>query len=375
MNKTKLLSIVCTLSLLFTACGSKTENSRNQSDSSEPVYIHSSRNCYDDGMIYYNNKAMYYDYATGESTPLCAKPNCSHTVSGCVANIVGECPVMYNDYLYFFNSVQDIKETGDSREFYIDSKLCRVSLDSSEVETVAEFTDSAPHECDGCVIYNNELYFTASDMNPQTDDYGMIYSSTSGGEHYICGINLKTGEYTNYGIIYDGDKQYEAASHSSSPMISGFYDGKIYINYSFCKEAMTGDESAQENFDPRDYFTLLCFEFDPETKEIKESSLSYSAYADKDSYVYYDSQKDKSVVIDKGKTYEFDCDVEINASFINNKLFNFHEQSWYDLSDMPEHSMGEYGEYHVVDYYDKDKSYILTDYNGKIIKLTEEELP
>lgn len=53
MNKTKLLSIVCTLALLFTACGNKTENSRNQSDSSEPVYIHSSRNCYDDGMIYY----------------------------------------------------------------------------------------------------------------------------------------------------------------------------------------------------------------------------------------------------------------------------------------------------------------------------------
>ncbi len=67
--------------------------------------------------------------------------------------------------------------------------------------------------------------------------------------------------------------------------------------------------------------------------------------------------------------------MEINASLINNKLFNFHEQSWYDLSDMSEHIMGEYGDYHVVDYYDKDKSYILTDYNGKIVKLTEEELP
>ncbi|MCD7810996.1 MAG: hypothetical protein LUG91_03965 [Ruminococcus sp.] len=359
--------------LLITSCENKEKESNNNInllvDTQEPFYINYERTSYENGRIYGSDPARYIDFDSMESTVLCAKPNCTHKDSECVGKIIGERAFMYNDYLYYFEYTNELEEESNGeRKLILDSKLCRVSIDSSEIEIVAEFNDCIPHDWVGYVIYNDKLFFTATDMNPVEDEYGQIIVSNVGGIHYICSIDFDTGEYKNYGSIYDGDRQYEEAHNSSSVGITGVYNSKIYIQYSFLKEPIPTDDSSNSS---DVHFTILNFEFDLSNYELEESSLPPSYFMDSDSYIYYDSENNKSILIDKGITYEFDCNVGTTASFMNNKLFVPNEQKWYDLSDMSEYSMGEYSDYIVTTYY--DGCYILI--NGyKTVKLTEEEL-
>lgn len=220
----------------------------------------------------------------------------------------------------------------------------------------------------GYFLDKNELYFTATDMGAHEDEYGNIITSNVGGKQFLCSINLETGAYINYGSIYDGDEQYDDASRSHYASIKGAYDGKIYLMYSFLKETIPEDMITPEY----DGYVWLSFEFDLETKTLTESELPSPVYADFNSYVGYDCQAQKLVVIDGENRHEIKCDTKIyTASVINGRLFVMNEQKWYDLSDLSEHSMGEYGEYVVIAYY--NNCYILVN-GSKTVKLTEEEL-
>ncbi len=337
------------------------------SNKNEIAFAFLGGSCYGNGMIHSSDPVRYIDFNTMESSVLCAKPNCEHKTSECVAKLVGDCPIMYNDYLYYFTSTQGVEETGNGkREYKINSKLCRVSLDSSESEDIAYFTDCKPRDYDGWMIINNTVWFTGDNMNPTPDEYGNIATSNQGGEHYICSIDLESKEYVNYGSVYDGDKEYEEASCTSSAQIRGYYNSKIMIRYEFAKSSETRGQ------DFRQRFTELMFEFDPQTKELKERDLQMPSYVDEDTYVYTDFDKNKTYVIDNSKTYEVTCDTGLDSFAVNNKLFVTDEDKWYDLTDLSEHSMGEYADYGVVAFY--DNSYILSDGNMKFVKLTEEEL-
>ncbi|MCD7811513.1 MAG: hypothetical protein LUG91_06645, partial [Ruminococcus sp.] len=332
------------------------------------IYIKRLYNIYEDGYITSDDTHRYVDFETLESTVLCAKPNCTHKDSECVANIVGDTPIMFNGYIYYFVKNEGVNETGDGREFYIDTRLNRISLDSSGMEEITAFTDCMPREGSGCFIYEDILYFCGDDLNPTSDEYGNIITGSSGGTHYFCSVNLETGEYKNYGSIYDGDKQYEAASSSSSAKIRGYYDSKIYIEYSFMKESLTLEE--MDELDARDYFTVLTFEFDPETETLTESNLPSASYMDSDSYVYSNYPENSSTIIDEGKTYTIEgLDVNLIGRLFNGKLFMSEE--WYDITDGSKHSLGEYATWEVLTMY--DDCYILRD-GDNFVKLTEEEL-
>lgn len=368
-----IICILGMLSLFLCSCKDKNKVNINETNSKNYLYVGYGKDIYDNGLIYGEKPAIYVDYETMESTVLCSRPNCTHTTSECVGNNVGDCPMLYNGYLYYFSWSDKVKELGNGkREYLINSKLNRASLDNSEIETVAEFTDCAPREYDGYLLIDDVIYFTGDNMNPSEDGHGNITTSNQGGIHYFCSIDLKTGKYTNYGSIYDGDKQYDEASHSSSAQIRGYYNSKIIINYEYYPIPVDPSKLHEmDEFEFRSNFVHITFEFNPVTKEMKESDLPTASYVDENIYVYADIKTNKSYVITPDKTYEFDCDTYYSASVINNKLFNQNEQEWYDLNDMLRHGMGEYGGYKVVSYY-KD-SYIL--FNGKkAVKLTEEEL-
>ncbi len=382
MKKIILTTILCSAVLITAGC-TKTNDvtsadksnissnvETNASANNVPQYIKLNADYYANGIIYGNETATFLDFDTMEKVPLCAVPNCVHNNAGCLSRIVGNVPVIYNDNIYYFSAKSDINETTDGRHFFIDSKLMKASLDSSETEIVSEFTDCVPVELDGYLLNGNELYFTGDNMNPQEDEYGNINNSSTGGIHYLCSINLDTGKYTNYGSIYDGDKEYDAASRSSSAHIAGYYNKKMYIQYSFLKEDTVIDP-AYADVDLREQFTILNFEFDLKTKELTESQLPPPSYMDEDSYVYYDMQKKQSIVLSGKETYTIDCDANLNARIFNGKLFVPYERKWYDLSDKSEHSMGKYEDYDVIAYY--NNCYILLN-GGKTIKLTEEEL-
>lgn len=367
-------AILLIMMSFFTSCGSN-DNTLNNENVNIQGYIDANRNLYNNGRIYSDTKATYTDFETLETVPLCFKPNCDHKESGCIANMVGRCPFIYNNYIYYLNYEDGVNETGNGkREYYMNSKLNRISIETSEMETVSEFHDSLPIIDDGYYIKGNEFYFISTDMGAYEDEYGSIHVSNVGGTQFLCCINLDTGEYINYGSIYDGDKQYEGANHSRGAVIQGGKNSKLYIYYSYQEKTYTVEElqemqAASINID--DTFTNLNFEFDLNTKTLSQSNLPYASYVDDDSYVCYDYEKDKAIVYDCGNEYELDADTKLNTSVINGKLFTQNTGKWYDLNDKSEHDMGKYSSYAVIAYY--DNCYILA-YEGNTVKLTEEEL-
>lgn len=366
LRKILSLCLVCVCVSCITSCNNK----NNVSKPSEIRFIKENSIEYNNGCVYGYRPTTYLDFETLENSPLCALPNCTHNDPNCLANIVGTSPIFYNGYVYFFESnYGDVRETSNGREFYIDSKLKKASLDSSEIELVCEFSDCAPDQyTPGIVLKGNEIYFTADDLNPTKSEYGDYNWGNSGGYHFLCCINLDTGKYTNFGSIYDGDKEYEGAAYSSCANITGIYKDKMYIRYSYIKD----NDALQSGGNPDELYEHLNFEFDFETREWKKSELPFSWSMNPETYIYYDSTSKLMHVIYKDKETTFSLDgANIQFKEYNGKLFVLNEGRFYDLNNMSEYNLGEYSTYEIAGYY--NNHYILR-HESEAVKLTEEEL-
>lgn len=368
----KVLVFISAALMLCSGC-SKTENSSEKHKENDHLYISNVYNIYENGFILNLDPKMYIDFETMEKTVFCTKPNCTHKTKDCIEKAVGETPILYGDYIYFFDSNNgDVRETPDGNEFYMDSMLKCVSMTTSEMEEIVYFDDCIPeYGYEGRFIIDNTLYFSGYDPEPVPDEYGNFFYGSAGGTHFLCSIDLDTGKYTNYGSIYDGDKQYEGAANSSTAKILGYYDSRLFIQYSFMKEK-DGIEKIESGIDARDVFTVLNFEFDTATKTLKESELPPPSYMDDDTYVYSNYPENSSVVIDKGKTYNIDgVDVDLIGRSFNGKLFMY--DCWYDITDGSKHSLGEYENWEILTVYD-DCYIMISDNRSKFVKLTEDEL-
>lgn len=366
----------CTMAmLLLSSCNSKTEENYSLAENYDNIYVAEYADNYLNGRIVdgsadgnVNTPAAYVDYNTMEKTILCSKPNCVHNNTSCPANVMGTAPILTENSIYYFDvSYGVVEKKYGVKELEIKSRLVKMALDTAEIETIAEFNDCVPDNSRGFILYNNRIYFTGDDFAPTTDEYGGFFYSNIGGTHYLCSIDLETGEYINYGNIYD-DKMYEGANCSSSARILGIYNSKMIINYEFCK---TLEDAASANF------TELVFEFDFDTNQMTLTDIqSIPVYVDSDTIIYNDYDINKCVVIDKGNRFELDIGEVTLASLLNNKLFvrddkNNYALKWYDLSDMSEHHVKDYDGFMPVSIY--YESYILTKGN-KTVKLTEKDL-
>jgi len=362
----KILLLALTLPFLC-SCGIKNNRIDISDNGSGTKYINLAFNMYDEGRIFCTGGVTrFLSYETMKWTPLCSRPNCTHVNSDCPAKIMGECPMVTDEGIYFFNYSDGVNELSNGkREHYMESKLCRISLDSSEMEEIVSFTDCVPHDYDGMLLYNNKIYFTATDLNPIEDEFGNINVSNVGGNQFFCCIDLETGKYTNYGCIYDFDKLSEDAKNDNSASVKGIYNSKIYINYRYVDSVDIKDENGIP------VITNLMYEFNPETNQITPSELTKPLnYPVNDAYIYYDEDAEKTVILENDKKRELDIDKSISALLYNNKLFC--DDEWYDLNDMSVHSFsGKYESYWVMDYYDGYYIFVL---GNQTIKLTEEEL-
>ena len=324
---------------------------------------------YEDGLIWFDgskNTVSWLDFETMESVVLCSKPNCTHNNSECIARRVGDCPVIYNGYIYFMESDENVIETPDGRKLELDSRLNRISLENSELEEVCSFNDCSVRNGNGCVLAGSTLYFCGDDMDPVQDEYGNLWTSTSGGIHSLCSVDLETGKYTNYGSIYDGDKQFEAASNSSGASIVGFGDSKLDVMYSFMKEFVQFEGS---DIDERDVFTIMNFEFDLNTHELRQSELPPPSYARGDAYLCSNYPDNSSTLIRNSEETTIEgLDVDMSGKFANDKIFM--SDGWYDL-DGVRHDMGRYTGWQFVTLYKKE--YVFYQ-NREFVKLTEDEL-
>ncbi len=369
----KILSLC--LSCAIVLCMASCHNKKSENESTGIRFIKENTIEYNNGCVFGSNPAMFLDFETLDTSPICAVPNCSHSNLDCLAKQIGNTPVFYNKYIYFIESNNgEILETEDGNKFYIESKLKKASLDSSEIEVVCEFNDCAPEQgAIGLVLNDNELYFTADNLNPNKSEYGGYSWGNSGGVHFLCSINLDTGEYTNYGSIYDGDKQYDGAAYSSCANITGIYKDKMYIRYSFIKD----NEALQSgNSDIDSLYEHINFEFDFESKTWKESELPFSWFMNNETYSYYDDNSKEMHIIYNDNDTSFPCeDSKTELKEFNGKLFvhniSTDYNTLYDLTNMTEYSLGEYAKYDIMGYY--NDSYIFRK-GVNTIKLTEKEL-
>ncbi len=221
MKKILISLFICFISL-FSCNSNKIEYTVNN----KPLWLDMIVNNYGNGRIFGEQPAKFIDYKSMRTSVICSKPNCTHSTTDCVGFIIGDTPIMTPNGIYFFTKNNGVKELGNGkREYYINSKLSRIDLKTSEIEEIVRFNDCSPHEFDGCVLFNDKIYFTADDLNPTEDGYGNIIATTVGGRHFLCCIDLKSKEYTNLGCIYDG-KDYEK---NSLAIIEGCYDSKLIM--------------------------------------------------------------------------------------------------------------------------------------------------
>lgn len=366
----KIIAISVLFMLILTGC-KNTNNKENISDNNEADirFINYDTNCYGNGMIYGNNPAMFLDFDNMKTSPLCAMPNCTHTTSECLGQIIGDTPIMINDEIYYFikngtSGNGEFIETPDGPEFNMSSKLMKASVASSETEVVCEFNDALPRDS-GYVIVDSLIYFTAYNPDPEINEAGIGTLRGGGGYEYLCSIDIKTGKYTNYGSICYVEEEYPSADKSSHSFISGFYKGKIYITYGFTKEEYNHTESTT----PPE-FTFYNFEFDIKNKSLIESNLPHALYADNNTYIYNDKENCRTVVINEDKTYSIDYSTKNTAvRFFDNKVF--FSDFWYDIINERSYDRKNKSYCTINTYYD---DYYIIQQESEFLKLTEKEL-
>jgi hypothetical protein len=375
----KTLAFLTTLTLIFTATACS--SNKSATEQAEVQFIQSGSIINGNTLIYSTTNdggysiSYYLDLDTMETAPFCSMPNCSHNSRNCMAIQLGDTPVLYNGYGYFLEYEAGNEETPDGIEFYIKSNLKRISLTTSELETVCEFTDVMPRT-GTYVLDNNELYFIGCDGDPYGDSTTGYSWSDVGGRDYICSVNLDTGAYQNYGEVCYVEDEYPSAENTATAYINGYYNGKVYIGYSFAKSY-----SSELVYSGNLEWTLYNFTFDLDTKTIEESELPYGAVMDEDTYVYCEDDS-HFTVIDGDQTYHFEGEASDFGLFLfNGKVFGLFD--WYDLSDQSVHNLGKYA-YIYTDEIEVDREciayydgyYIFRTYGRQDVfeKVSEEEL-
>lgn len=153
----------------------------------------------------------YFDLTTGESYPVCARPNCTHDDYLCSAYLEdATLPYYDGEHLYFF--------AGRA------CQLWRMNTDGTDREMLFECNEKAESGAQmhiGSAIYQNgRVYFSTygSMMDPATLEI------TSG--ELICVGDLKTGKYSILPVKFQEDMG------SSTLNLLGMYGDQLVIRHS-----------------------------------------------------------------------------------------------------------------------------------------------
>lgn len=381
MMKRKILSmLIAAVMLTAAACSEKNENGASSADSgktgvqSDMIYFSGTASVYNGGFIYklgIDSPTYFLDLNTQEKSALCAVPNCTHRISGCLAQQAGDKPVFYNDSIYYFISSYGYEEVPEGHKFYMKSTLYKARLDSSEAEKVIEFNDCVPTDGGGIVLDGNTIWFIGDDKSPIPEnvyDDTWISESDTPGSHFVCSINLDTGEYKNFGSITDEDKQYPCRSQCNNANIRGIYKDKLVIDYQYAFKDM--ENAVLGNYKPTDYVKFLSFEFDTKTQTLTQNERPAPIAADGNVYIGCDfAEGTMTVIADSGeRTYNYD-DLSASVNICDGKVFGL--TKWIDTADFSEHSYPEDVEERVSVALHDGSYYFLTT-KGKTIEFSKE---
>lgn len=275
--------------------------------------IRSGYSLYENGLIYKNSGTAYFlDYHSFAATPLCNKPNCTHSTNSCIAQIVtnfgmnGTPPLVYQDQIYYFTESDEITEgeNGQSTSYEIQCQLHKIDIANGEQTIVCTFNGMEATCSSTVYLEGNTLYFVANNGALQDDNGAWSYFSSAGSQ-YLCSVDLDSGTFTDYGQINDPAKvtttlfavNKSAFGLNGEVKINGFYDGKLWMSYYYADSSEALIEIYNETGDFPDFsnpvWHIETVTFDLTTKELVVSNQPAVAFVDEERYVYWNTDKEQ----------------------------------------------------------------------------------
>ena len=309
-----MLPIVISLCIALAGC-SDLESSHNAQEymitNRVPIMVSAGRNVYDNGLVYHQGSiAMFLDFATMQSMPICNKPNCTHSDStcvakSCVANTNTIEPIIYHDKIYYFTSTNKIVDADDgkSQSFSIHSTCFCSNIKTGETETFLQFDNYDPTGSVNSVLIDSKWYFIASDDNAYRRNDGS-WSYGMGGKQYLCCIDLETADFQNYGLVNDSPfAEYNniregnyTGTFNAQVMIEGVYDNKIYMYYQYVTDQNELINVLESSENPlQAVWTDVPWIYESKVYDIETHSLTTSndptrAIINSDYFVYFDTE-------------------------------------------------------------------------------------
>lgn len=152
----------------------------------------------------------FSDFSSGETYPICAKPNCTHDDYLCSAYLTHVSHLHYDGtYIYYFNN---------------DTQLWRMNTDGTDRRMLFQCNENAESgalmNIGGVVFLDGKVYFNTfgAMMNPETMEI-------ESGEH-ICVADLESGKLTILPVNFQENKG------SSTLNLLGMYDDLLVVRHS-----------------------------------------------------------------------------------------------------------------------------------------------
>lgn len=350
-RKIHTLSIITSLCILFGGCADRTsdqETGANQIRATGPVVATAGHHAYDNGLLYHEqDMAMFLDFATMRSVPLCNKPNCLHEDStcvakSCVANTTLAEPILYQNQIYYFTSENEIidAENGKSQTFSIHSTCYCSDIQTGETEIFLQFDDYNPTGSYVTVLIGSKWYFIASDNAAYEKEDGTWYFDEMGGKQYFCCIDLETAEFQNFGLVNDSpyaeNNYVREGNHTgnfcSQVIIEGVYDNKIYMYYQYVEDQ---EDLLSVVYSGGDVWTEVPWVYESKVYDIEENSLTTSdvpapATVDTAHYIYWDEASGRYRELGEGSGENLTGFQEAwSPQIVNGKMWNLMENDFY----------------------------------------------
>ena len=294
----------------------------------------------DNYIVLMGDKTLYYgddniisvvDYETFETSILCNIPNCAHTTNDCLIsrlNSADQLPVIYNDSAYYFVNLSNTIHKENKLALELKTSVMKYDFNSIEFEKIAEISGANANSYGGGFLIGNEYYFLTYYGNPKYDEFGNLISSSSGGGGNLFAINLDTGDFTDYGEIFDYEelkKEYPSASLSTSIHLIGKMDSKLYIGVNFIKEEIT-QEMNEIGLVPS--WSGFTYTFDLNTQEFNKINDEFSTCISNGYISYLLPKGDKYVIMLQDAKDNTILEGPVVETFKTINIIN--DKIWYD---------------------------------------------
>lgn len=302
-----------------------------------------------------NRSALYLDYNTMITTPLCNKPNCKHNDSNCLSykclNNNAMC-FIYNDCIYWFESAVNIvdADNGTDTKADINTILYQGNISTGEYKKFVEIPDVCMDSATEMITHDDSLYVIGAESVYQEEDGSWTQMSNIGNQ-YLYKINLDNGEIKNYGLINDAPTAYyNWTAHGiidANVMLTGIYNDKLYMSYRYVDNVEAINDYVDYQDDWVDAEEKIpwnrvnkCLDFKTDT--ICESDLPAADLIENGCYIYNDETF--HILDESGTEYvcsEITADNDYHTTFVNDILWKGSENLCFSIKNNKEYVIAE----------------------------------